>query len=72
MLLLFKKHTDTLIDQTKTKTQETLDFKLKKQVQIFSFNPPVNLVGEGKWLLAVSSFEAANSVFNKTNEYIFL
>ena len=26
-LLLFKKHTDTLIEQTKTKPQETLDLK---------------------------------------------
>ena len=28
MLLLFKKHTDTLIEQTKTKPQETLEFKM--------------------------------------------
>ena len=32
------------------------------------FNPPINLVEEGKWLLAVSSFECKNSVFNITNE----
>ena len=37
-------------------------------MQTFSFNPPINLVGEGKWLLAVSSFECSNSVFNITNE----
>ena len=37
-------------------------------MQTFSFNPPVNLVEEGKWLLAVSSFECTNSVFNITNE----
>ena len=57
-----------MIEQTKTKPQETLEFKLKKQRQIFSFNPPINLVEEGKWLLAVSSFECINSVFNITNE----
>ena len=34
----------------------------------FSFNPPIYLVEEGKWLLAVSSFEYTNSVFNITNE----
>ena len=34
-LLLIKKHTDTLIQQTKTKPQETLDFKMNKQMQIF-------------------------------------
>ena len=32
------------------------------------FNPPINLVEEGKWLLAVSSFECTNSVFNISNE----
>ena len=37
-------------------------------MQTFSFNPPINLVEEGKWLLAVSSFECTNSVFNITNE----
>ena len=68
LLLLIKKHTDTLIEQTKTKPQETLEFKMNKQMQTFSFNPPINLVEEGKWLIAVSSFECTNSVFNITNE----
>ena len=68
LLLLIKKHTDTLIEQTKTKPQETLEFKMNKQMKTFSFNPPINLVEEGKWLLAVSSFECTNSVFNITNE----
>ena len=68
LLLLIKKHTDTLIEQTKTKPQETLEFKMNKQMQTFSFSPPINLVEEGKWLLAVSSFECTNSVFNITNE----
>ena len=68
LLLLIKKHTDTLIKQTKTKPQETLEFKMNKQRQTFSFNPPINLVEEDKWLLAVSSFECINSVFNVTDE----
>ena len=68
LLLLIKKHTDTLIGQTKTKPQETLEFKMNMQMQTFSFNPPINLVEEGKWLLAVSSFECTNSVFNINNE----
>ena len=41
---------------------------MNKQTQTFSFNPPINLVEEGKWLLAVSSFECTNSVFNITNK----
>ena len=68
LLLLIKKHTDTLIEQTKTKPQETLEFKMNKQMQTFSFNPPINLVEEGRWLMAVSLFDCTNSVYNITNE----
>ena len=68
LLLLIKKHTDTLIEQTKTRPRETLEFKMNKQMQRFSFNPPINLFEQDKWLLAVSSFECTNSVFNITNE----
>ena len=68
MLLLMKKHTDTLIEQTKTKAQETLEFKINKQMITFSFSPPINLVEKGNWLLAVTSFEATNSVFRVINE----
>ena len=68
LLLIIKKHTDTLIEQTKTSPQETLEFKMNKQMQTLSFNPPINLIEEGKWLLAVSLFECTNSVYNITNE----
>ena len=68
LLLLIKKHTDTLIQQTRTKPQETLEFKMSKQTQTYSFNPPINLLEEGKGLIAVSSFECTNSVYNITNE----
>ena len=68
LLLLIKKHTDTLIEQTKTQPQETLDFKMNKQRQNFSFNPPIILIEEDNWLLAVSSFECKNSVFNITDD----
>ena len=68
LLLLIKKHTDTLIQQTRTKPQETLEFKMNKQMQTFSFNPPINLFEEGKWLLGMSSFECTNSVFKITDD----
>ena len=67
LLLSIKKHTDTLIEQTKTKPQETQEYKVNKQTQTFSFNPPIKLI-ENKWLLAVSSFECTNTVFNITDE----
>ena len=71
LLLLIKKHTDTLIEETRTRPQETLEFKMNKRMQTFSFNPPINLVEEGKWLIGVSSFECTNSVFNITNKNSF-
>ena len=43
---------------------------MNKQMKTFSFNPPINLVAEAKWSLAVTSFEATNSVSNITNENI--
>ena len=49
LLRLIKKHTDT-IEQTKTKPQETLEFKMNKQMQRFSFNPRINLFEVGMWL----------------------
>ena len=47
-----------------TRPQETLEIKMKKQLETFCFLPPNNLVEEGKWLLAVSSFQCTKSVFN--------
>ena len=66
-LLVIKKHIDTMIEQTKTRAQEMLEFKMDKQMQTFSFNPPRSLVKEGKWFLGVSSFECKNFVFNITS-----
>ena len=68
MLLLIKKNTDTIIEQTKTKAQETLEFKMRKQMETLSLIPPINSAEERKWLLGVTSFEATNSVFIITNE----
>ena len=68
MLLLNRKNTETLIQQTRTRPQETLEFKMTKQMETFSFNPPINLIEEGKWLLGMTSFECTNSVYNITNE----
>ena len=59
-----KSQTDRLNQQTKTKPQETLEFKMNKQMETFSSNHTINLPEEGKRLLAVISFEATNSVFS--------
>ena len=39
LLRLIKKHTDTLIEHEKTKPQETLKFKMIKQMQTFCLIP---------------------------------
>ena len=67
-LLLLKKLTDTLIEQTKTKPQKTLEYKMRKQMQTYSIFPTTNLFEAGNCLLAVTSFEAKKSLFNITNE----
>ena len=71
LLLLIKKHTDTLIEQTKTKPQGTPEFKRNKQMQTFSILPPINLVEEGKCLLGVTLLECTNSVFKINNKNIW-
>ena len=68
LLLLIKKHTDTLIMHSRSPPQETLEIKMNKQVQTFSFSPPKNLIEEGIWLLAVSLFGCTISVFILTRE----
>ena len=68
LLLLIKRHTDILIEQTRTKPQETPEFKMNKQIQRFSCNPPINLVEEGRWVIGVTYLECTNSVFHITNE----
>ena len=67
-LFLIKKRSVTLIEQTKTNSQETLEFQLDQQMDTFSFNPAKNLCEEGKRLISVAGFEATNSVSNKTDE----
>ena len=68
VLLLIRRHTNNLIEQTRTRQQETLEFEKNKQVETFSLNPPINSVEEGNWLLAVTSLEVTNSVFNITDK----
>ena len=68
MLLSTKTRTDTLNERTKTKPQETHEFKMDKQMQTFSFSPPVTLVEECKLFLGVTSFEYTISVLNITDE----
>ena len=59
LLLLIKKHTDTLVEQTKTRPQGTLQFKMNEQRQTFSCNPPINLLKKtnGCWQFLLLSVQ---------------
>ena len=62
LLLLIKNNTDTLIEQTKSRLHETLENKLHRQMETFSFSPTINFAEEGNRSLAVTSFEVSNCV----------
>ena len=62
LLLLIKKQTDTLIEKTNSRPREMLEFNIYNQMETFSFDPPINLFEEGKWLLAVTYFDATKSI----------
>ena len=57
-----------MIEQTRTKPQETLELVLSNHMQIFPFSPPINLTERSKWSLGRTSFDCTNSVFNITDE----
>ena len=65
---MIKRYTGTLIEQMKTKSQETLEYKLNKQMDTLAFSHPINFSEERRWLLAVTSFETANPNLNITDE----
>ena len=48
LILLIKNYTGTLIEQTRTRPLEAPEFVMNRQMQMFSFNPPINLFEEGK------------------------
>ena len=66
LLLSITKNCKTLINQTHKKAEETLEFKLVKSRESFSFNPPIHI--EGSWMIGLINLEVYNSIFNITNK----
>ena len=62
------KNFETLFKQTHTKSKETLEFKLNKSRQTFSFEPSLNLGLSSNWMIRLTSLEVHISVFNITEE----
>ena len=66
LLLSITKNCETLIEQTHTKTQETLEFKITEPREKFHFSPPIQIKGD--WMIGLVDLEVCNSIFNITEE----
>ena len=66
LLLSITKNCETLIEQTHTKPQETLEFKMIKPRETFRFKPPIQIKGD--WMIGLTDLEVYNSIFNITEE----
>ena len=66
LLLSITKNCETLIEQTHTKPQETLEFKMIKPRETFHFKTPIQI--QGDWMVGLVDLEVYNSIFNITEE----
>ena len=66
ILLSITKNCEKLIEQTHTKPQETLEFKMIKPRETFHFKTPISI--EGEWMIGLTDLEVYNSIFNITEE----
>ena len=66
LLLYITKNCETLIEQTHTKSQETLEFKMNKPRETFHFKPSFQI--QGHWMIGLTNLEVYNSTFNIAEE----
>ena len=66
LLLSITKNSETLIEQTHTKPQETLEIKMTKPGETIRFIPPIQINGDG--MVGLTSLEVYNSIFTITEE----
>ena len=64
LILSINKNCQTLIEQSHTRPEETLEFKTIKPREIFHFNPPIQFNGD--WIIGSTDLEVYISVFNIT------
>ena len=55
-----------IVENTLSKPQETLEFKMNKQKESFSFDIPQDLPEQ--WMMGVTSLEVYNTVYNITEK----
>ena len=66
LLLSIAKSNQEIVENTHSKPQETLEFKMNKQKESFSFDVP--LILNEKWMMGVTSLEVYNTVYNITEK----
>ena len=66
LLLSIAKSNQEIVENTHSKPQETLEFKMNKQKESFSFDIPLDL--PEKWMMGVTSLEVYNTVYNITEK----
>ena len=64
--LQFFKIWETPIKQTHRKALDTIEIRLTKPRETFSFKPPIQI--EGLWMIRLTSLEVYNFIFNITEE----
>ena len=65
-LLSIAKSDQEIVEDTLSKPQETLEYKMNKQKESFSFDVPLEL--PEKWMMGVTSLEVYNTVYNITEK----
>ena len=66
LLLSIAKSNQQIVENTHSKPQETLEFKMTKPKESFSFD--VSLLLPEKWMMGVTSLEVYNTVYNITEK----
>ena len=66
LLLSIAKSNLDIVENTLSKPQETLEFKMNKQKESLSFDIPLDL--PEKWMMGVTSLEVYNTIYNITEK----
>ena len=66
LLLSITKNCEMLIQQTRRKPQESLEFKMNKSRESFHFKPPIQIKGD--WMIGLTDLEVYISIYNITKE----
>ena len=66
LILSITKNCETLIKQTHTRLEETMEFKMIKPRETFCFTPTIPIKGD--WMIGLMDLELYTSIFNITEE----